>query len=120
MNDYDPIEKQLADCEAGLREHINFPAALTKEQVGSMEEHAQNVGMARRTVLVAQSMDSAALMDFANEHPESFMAMYEMISDFSEHAEGVLKIAQSSMARMMCVLAMTKHIELPIDRGRTQ
>ena len=94
-------QKSTTDKESA----VLFNADISDEQVWSMEEAAttQARGQQRRLCLVACSRSSEDLRKLLEEAPDAFLDTLNMIEAFHTHAEGLMKISETALARMMLV-----------------
>ena len=98
MADTDSTKDKLAASDV-------FDAAITDEQVMSMEEASSDSvrGQQHRLCLIACSRSSDVLHKLMEENPDAFMDMLDMFEAFNGHAKALAEIADSALARMLLV-----------------
>lgn len=86
-----------------LDEPSTFNAAITSEQVDSLEASAKSSerGVQRRLVLLACSSSSEKLRQLSEQEPDAYIEMMEMIELFVEHSKGLHEMAEAAYARML-------------------
>lgn len=95
----------MADDEISedeLETKANFKASISDKTMYELERAAQSkgVGQGRRLALAAVARDAETLTKLCKASPEAFGEMREMIECFREHAQGLLKLAESASIRM--------------------
>lgn len=89
---------------------MGFGAAIDDETMARMESGAQSQarGQQRRYALVATARDSQTLLKLANECPEAFEEMAEMVLDYREFVKAQLDLAEAAVARIIIVHDLSK------------
>ncbi|WP_305073887.1 hypothetical protein [Propionivibrio sp.] len=93
-----------------LQNNILFNADISEETMRSMEQAAttQARGQQRRMCLAVCARSSDVIQKLMEESPEAFIETIDMIEAFHEHAQALVKVSESALARMILVGKTTK------------
>ena len=86
----------------------SFEPAFTKEQVLSFEEtHNETWGVNRRLMMMTLARSSGQLIDSfadsADDSGDALFALIDQISDYGEHLNSGMELAEAAVARLLMV-----------------
>ena len=95
-------EKIVIPSQLGRKKGASFVAQISKKEMEELEEHSGSNAMGRRTrfMFTALANSGAELARIGMDNPALYSEMRELVGEFREHAEVLLRAANAAVGRL--------------------